>query len=535
MSGFNGTADLESILQVQTTLLQADLSHHELLHMAARQTQSLLDASGAIVELLEAEELVLAAASGVAAGHQDRRLPVDGTLSGESIRTGQALVCLDCLNDARVNQDFVRQLDVQSMIVAPLRYAASVVGVLKVLSPRPGAFDDSSLATVRLTAAVLGAAIGQARALEERERAEAHARETAQRLADILRAATELAIIGVDHEGKVIFFNTGAEKMLGYRADEIIGTTAQRLHDPREIEKRTTRLGVTTAELFVGPARMGGSFTDEWTFIRKDGSRLIVSVTITGMRALDGRLIGFVGVAIDITQRKAMERMKDEFISIVSHELRTPLTGIRASLGLVVSGVVGHETPRAGRMLGIAVDNTDRLIRLLNDIIDLERMRLGQAPINKRQAQVSDLMTMAVESVHSMADDAGVSLDVQPASFDVRVDPDRFVQVLSQVVSNAVKFSTAGSVVVIRAYASSTDTVRLEVQDQGPGIPTDQLERIFQPFHQVDSSDSRAQGGTGLGLAICRGIMEQHGGRIWAESVIGAGTTLVLELPKDNS
>jgi len=258
-----------------------------------------------------------------------------------------------------------------------------------------------------------------------------------------------------------------------------------------------------------------------------------VSLTITGMRAEDGTLLGFVGVATDITERRAVERMKDEFISVVSHELRTPLTGVRASVGLLAGGVVSPQSAHGQRMLEIAVGNSDRLIRLLNDILDLERMRMSGTPIQKRPTALGDLMMQAEDVVHPMAIEAGVQLDVQPASIEVSVDPDRLVQMLSQLMSNAVKFSAQGTVVRLRACDAAADHVRLEIQDQGTGIPSDHLERIFMPFHQVDSSDSRARGGTGLGLAICRRIVEQHGGRIWAESALGAGTTIVVDLPRD--
>lgn len=483
-------AELARILDVQSLLAQAEAGESNLLQLGAQQTRELVGGSGAMVELMENGEHVLAASCGVATAHGAR-----------------------------------------STITAPLRHQSHVVGRLTVVSEAPEAFDEVDVAAVRLTAAVLGAAVGQARALEEQQQAEDHAWETAEQLGGILRAATELAIVGVDHHGHVTFFNSGAEKMLGYIGAEIIGRDVQLLHDASELTARAAERGVSIAELFVGPAMLGGASTNEWTYVRKDGSHLLVALTVTGMRAEDGTLLGFVGVASDITQRRAVERMKDEFVSVVSHELRTPLTGIRASLGLLSSGAVAPESPHGRRMLEIAVANTDRLVRLLNDILDLERIRIGGASLQKQPTMLGPLLQQSAEVVQSLAADAGVRVDVQPVAVQLSVDSERLIQVLSQLLSNAVKFSKAGAVIRLRGCLVD-NVVRMEVQDEGTGIPAEHLERIFLPFHQVDSSDSRARGGTGLGLAICQQIVQQHGGRIWAESVVGTGTTFIVELPR---
>jgi signal transduction histidine kinase len=265
--------------------------------------------------------------------------------------------------------------------------------------------------------------------------------------------------------------------------------------------------------------------------VRKDGSRLTVALTLSPMHGDQGEVVGFVGVATDITARKAMDRMKDEFISIVSHELRTPLTGIRGSLGLLAGGVLGPVSPQAQRMLDIAVSNTDRLIRLVSDMLDLERMQSNRAELQKVRCDLGDLLQQATDVMRPQAERAGVGLDVDPLAVSVQVDPDRVVQVLTNLLSNAIKFSSAGTRVCVSAEPVGGGRVRVDVRDQGRGIPAEQLEHIFERFRQVDASDSRAKGGSGLGLAICRMIVEQHGGRIWAQSTPGQGSTLSFELP----
>jgi signal transduction histidine kinase len=170
-------------------------------------------------------------------------------------------------------------------------------------------------------------------------------------------------------------------------------------------------------------------------------------------------------------------------------------------------------------------------VRLVNDILDLERMQSGARVMHKVDCDLAEVMVRATDGVRSVADESGVNLRVHPLRWLINVDPDALMQVLTNLLSNAVKFSPAGSRVELTARRISGGCARIEVHDQGRGIPHDQLERIFQRFHQVDASDSRAKGGTGLGLAICRMIVELHGGRIWAESSPGAGSTFVVELP----
>jgi len=355
---------------------------------------------------------------------------------------------------------------------------------------------------------------------------------TASELAAVLRAATEFAIIGVNLRGHIMFFNEGAERMLGYQADEVIGRSPLMFHDPAEVSAQAEKLGVSALRVFVHAASHGGSETREWTFIRKDRTRFIGSLTMSAMHADDGELIGFTGIALDVTERKAVDRMKDEFISIVSHELRTPLTGLRASMGLLAEGLLGPLPPRGQRMVDIAVSNTDRLVRLVNDLLDLERMQSGHSQPEMIDAELGALILQAADTMRSAADQTGICLLVDPTSARVRANPDQVVQVLTNLLSNAIKFSPSGTTIALSAAVDATRRqARIEVRDEGRGIPEDQLEHIFERFWQGDASDSRAKGGTGLGLAITRLIVEQHHGRIWAESEVGHGSTFIVELP----
>lgn len=241
---------------------------------------------------------------------------------------------------------------------------------------------------------------------------------------------------------------------------------------------------------------------------------------------------------LQLTERSNLDTLKDEFISTVSHELRTPLTSIRGSLGLLSSGMMGNLDPKAQNLLRIAVTNTDRLIRLINDILDLERMESGRAPLQIRRCSLLDLAQQAIDTMTALADGASVHLDLVPShstavteSLFFDGDADRILQVLTNLLSNAIKFSPAASTVRIHTEATA-DSILLKIADEGRGIPSDKLDSIFDRFQQIEPSDARQKGGTGLGLAICRSIVQQHSGSIWAQRNLGPGATLYVMLPR---
>ncbi|MDE1175502.1 MAG: response regulator [Edaphobacter sp.] len=241
-----------------------------------------------------------------------------------------------------------------------------------------------------------------------------------------------------------------------------------------------------------------------------------------------------------LNERSQLDHLKDEFISTVSHELRTPLTSIRGALGLLSSGTIGQFDAKALNLLRIATTNTDRLIRLINDILDLERMESGRAPLQIRRCSLRDLCQQAIETMTPMADSSSVHLELvgftvaqaaAPEALYFDGDSDRVLQVLTNLLSNAIKFSPPASTVRIHTDATA-DSILLKVVDEGRGIPAEKLDAIFDRFQQVEPTDSRQNSGTGLGLAICRSIVQQHSGSIWAQRNLIKGTTLYVMLPR---
>ncbi len=273
------------------------------------------------------------------------------------------------------------------------------------------------------------------------------------------------------------------------------------------------------------------NFAIEFRMRTKNGDwKWILGRGKASARDANGQALRMIGTHQDITERRQVERMKDQFVSTVSHELRTPLTSIRASLGLLGSGVGGALPEKGQRMLEIAVTNTDRLVRLINDILDTERLASGKTPMEKKQCSTAQLVKQATDVMKPMAEKAGISFSIASQDAELWADPDRIVQALTNLISNAIKFSSKGGRIWVAAERKENQML-FRVQDEGRGIPPDKLGILFERFQQVDSSDAREKGGSGLGLSISRSIIEQHNGKIWVESTVGKGSTFFFTIP----
>ncbi len=362
--------------------------------------------------------------------------------------------------------------------------------------------------------------------LAERQRAEEALERLSHQNELILNSAGD-GIVGLDLQGRVTFVNPTGATALGYRVEELLGHSFHKVVHGKQAGNPAYALAdfPVYAALLDGQAHtaVGALFT------RKNG--VVFPVEFVNTHILEkGQTVGAVLTFQDVTERQLIQRMKDEFISVVSHELRTPLTSICGALGMLASGTLGELPQKGRRMLDIALHNTDRLVRLINDILDIERIISGKVTLHRQFCDTADLMRQSLEVMRPMAEQAGVSFSGGCPSLRVWADPDRLVQTITNLLSNAIKFSPPGAAVKI-AVDRVGEQIRFQVSDEGRGIPADKLESIFERFSQVDASDSRNRGGTGLGLAICRGIVQQHGGRIWAQSEPGRGSTFSLLIP----
>jgi PAS domain S-box-containing protein len=461
-----------------------------------------------------------------------RSFYMEDDLAAQCLRSHEVIEFTDLEADPRVDSRLRVRAQTRSLLMLPIVHQGQALGVLAIGARTARAFGPLALSTVQIMSGMLGAALSHSELLSERQRAEIAALDAAEHLRAVLRAATQFCIIGTDLRGTITVFNTGAERMLGYSAEEVIGrTTPERFHAWEEMNRLAAELGVPpTLAVVVAAARRTETDTREWTFIRKDGSSLKVLYAVAEMHGSTGEPIGYIGFAVDVTERHRIEQLKSEFVGVVSHELRTPLTSIRGSLGLVAAGLLGPIPEPAQHMLDIAVTNSDRLIRLITDFLDIERIESGRATMEIRVIDARELATRSIESLQTTADAAGIALACDAESFALPADPDRIQQTLVNLIGNAIKFSPDGSTITVSAHSNGPHAF-FSVRDEGRGIPPDKLTSIFERFEQVDSGDAREKGGAGLGLAISRSIVQQHGGRIWVDSVQGRGSTFSFTLP----
>lgn len=369
----------------------------------------------------------------------------------------------------------------------------------------------------------------------ESQQAERELERLSRRNELILESVGE-GIYGINLAGECSFVNPAALQFTGHSREELM-KAEHTMHEILQPYKDDSSAypweeSPTYATLHDGEIRR----VKAETMWRKDGTRFPVDYVVTPIVEDDERILGAVVTFQDVTERRAIEQMKNEFISIVSHELRTPLTSIRGSLGLLASGLLKKFPDKADKMLKIAVENTDRLVRLINDILDIERLESGKVTVELQECDLAGLMMGASETMQAMANDNGVKLVVEPYQTKVWADSDRCLQVLTNLLSNAIKFSNRDG--EVKLFAETVDNgqgrwVKVSVKDNGRGIPPEAIGKIFERFGQVDASDSREKGGTGLGLPICKTIVEQHGGMLWVESEVGQGSTFLFTLPTE--
>lgn len=358
----------------------------------------------------------------------------------------------------------------------------------------------------------------------------------ARRVANALRSSEKLlreitdavpalmAYIGADERCR--FHNRAYTEAFGLTSDQILGKDLREILDAQIYESVRPRIKEVLTGHPVTYERQQKSPQGDYRHYAFN------YVPRYGEDEEEGHVVGFYVLAHDITEFKRLDQMKSEFVSTVSHELRTPLTSIRGSLGLISGGVAGQLPEAAKSLVTIAHKNCERLIRLINDILDIEKLESGLMRMELQPVQLHVVLSHALSANESYGAARGVKLSLHCCTDPVRVqaDPDRLTQVVTNLLSNAVKFSPDGETVEVHVIRSS-DRIRVEVRDRGPGIPDEFRNRIFQKFSQADSSSAREKTGTGLGLNISRAIVERLGGSIGFDSQTGIGSTFFFELP----
>ncbi len=329
-------------------------------------------------------------------------------------------------------------------------------------------------------------------------------------------------LIASDEKGTIESVNPAAERMFGYHAAELIGRNVCLLVAQRYASARQCLEHLRDAAL--------GRIV-EWQGRRKNGETFPCELSLFEFYTSDDQR-HFAAHMLDISERNEVERMKKDFLSTVSHELRTPLTSIRGSLGLLAAGVMGELPPDAQPMVKVAERNSVRLIALINDILDFDKLESGKMELELRPTPLMRVLERSIESISAFAEQEGVEIELHCGNATVIGDEARLSQVTVNLLSNAVKYSHHGATIAVTALLDH-GFIEVRVQDHGRGIAPELQKRLFQRFQRADSSDSRTTPGTGLGLAICKAIVEQHGGTIGVESREGVGSTFWYRIPID--
>lgn len=366
-------------------------------------------------------------------------------------------------------------------------------------------------------------------ALRRSEAAKNHAVRRLHEVAAKQKAVFESVDDGIiihDREGFVRRANSAAGLLYGYASAELVGKNIGEFFEtPPTAEELNSFLESLGRE---GKRRRVHEFASR----RRDGSIFPADVLTSPMQVKEG--LHFIAVIRDASERKRLELMKNEFISVVSHELRTPLTSISGSLGLIAGGAAGTLPVKAKRLIDIAHSNSGRLVRLVSDILDLEKMQSGKMEFNVQEVNLGVLLSLIIETNLPYATQFSVRLELQDGeepSF-VFSDPDRLSQVFTNLISNAVKFSPEGSAVTISVH-DHKEFKRVTVRDSGPGIPDEFKPRVFTKFAQADGSNTKERGGSGLGLSIVKEIVALNRGQISFDSEKGCGTSFHVDLPKN--
>jgi signal transduction histidine kinase len=455
------------------------------------------------------------------------RFPIDRGFTGQAI-VGNQPVHID---------DFEGRPDLRgagehkvSLVAIPLRMAGQVIGALTLGAPEAEAFDEEDFELTRVIGRHVETALHYSHLLAtiSRQRDElaaknAEVRAEHHRLASLIDAID--SAVAMVRDGRVVFANHAFARLTRTPRENLVGASMNDVHaslmpmfkDPGALDAQIDALGSTR------------QLRDQVELVTPQ--RATLQRTVAPLLDNRGVILGHIVKYRDVTLEMDAGAAKDEFVSVVSHELRTPLTSIKASLGLLARGAAGPVSEPAHELLDIGLRNLDRLIRMVEDLLDLSKIERGSEPPALGVVNAEMVTECALQTVCALAESRRVTI-VAPgdvATIDVVADPDRLEQVLVNVLSNAIKFSPEGGSVELR-WRLTDSWAECVITDRGPGIPPDQLEAIFDKFRQIGSASTRQHGGAGLGLAISRQLVEAFGGKIWAESDPGSGAKFIVRL-----
>ena len=455
------------------------------------------------------------------------RFPIDRGFTGQAIVANQPVHVDDFEGRADLRGASEHKV---SVVAIPLRMAGQVIGALTIGAPEAEAFDEEDFELTRVIARHIETALhySQLLATISHQRDELAAKNSEvkmehHRLASLIDAID--SAVAMVQNGSVVFANHAFARLTGMAREDVLGAPMDAVHTrlARMLEDPSTLDAERAALASTSPLR------DKVQLVVPQ--RATLQRTVAPLQDNRGVLLGHIVKYRDVTLEAEAGAAKDEFVSVVSHELRTPLTSIKASLGLLARGAAGPVPEPAQELLDIGLRNLDRLIRMVEDLLDLAKIERGSEPPVLGEVSAETVTECALQTVCALAESRKVTIEAnrEMSTIDVVADPDRLEQVLVNVLSNAIKFSPTGASVELR-WRLLDSWAECVIADRGPGIPADQLEAIFDKFRQIGSASTRQHGGAGLGLAISRQLVEAFGGKIWAESEPGAGARFVVRL-----
>ncbi len=423
------------------------------------------------------------------------------------------------------NRTMEKQGVISAAYIPIISKKKTVLGTLVVGSRKLRKFSTEKINLLQTFGSQLGMALENAQLYDEVHRGKAYIENLVENAADI--------ILSTDLEDRILTWNRGAEITLGYSKEEVIGKHLSILLPPQRVHE----LAEMRAKV-----ELSGALRDiEVESNKKGGAAIYLSLSVSPITDGDGKIVGFLRVAKDVTEKKRYERrlkeldkLKSDFVSNVSHELRTPLTAINGSLDNMLDGLTGDLNEKQSRYLVRIKSNADRLARLINDLLDLSRIEAG-IKLKRTNLSLPTIAREVVESLGSVAAEKLISFEIECADINLTAwaDPDRIAEVLTNLLGNAIKFTPTGGNVIVSLGRSGDNWVKVSIADTGPGITSEEASRIFDKFYQVSNPEQRKAMGTGLGLSIAKALVEMHGGKIWLESEAGKGSIFSFTLPAD--
>lgn len=512
---------LRNIIKLQHEVVSSQLGSEDLMLLICERTQEITSASGAVVELVEDDDMVYKACSGSLKNSLGVRLNKHTSLSGLSVITGEVKHCRDSETDERVDRDTCRRVGANSMICVPLSYLSQNIGVLKVVSPLANNFKDEDVDLLRIVSGLLSAQIAQANLADERRKAHELVLYSGLKMRTLFLSSSEA--ISISQDLKFTEVNPAFGNLFGYQPQELVGISVFELVPPDQRESIQERIN----------KNLTGKY--EATAVRKNGSTFQAEVESKTISFQDAKIK--MTTVRDVTQRKQTEKANQEtmlaksmFIANITHEIRTPLNGILGTVELLQETSLSSEQEEYITVLQKSAGN---LMTIVSDLLDFSKIEANKAVVEKIVFPLFPTIEEVFKLAEIQAELRGLSVELlAPTEIlpeNVSGDPTRFKQVLMNLLNNAIKFTEAGTITL--SVKEQEDGILFEIADSGIGIKDEDLPKLFHPFSQADSSTTRKYGGTGLGLSICKNLVELMGGRIGVWSKFGEGSTFWFHLP----